>query len=114
MHADIAETSREAYAGAKTSGRVKAVQERILAFMRDWRLPVTRQALAHYLGEPINVICGRVNELIQDQKLEVASRTRVDHDGRPCKSREQLRLPTEQYPLFGKSDKAKAIEEARA
>lgn len=113
MRADMAETSRSAYQGAKTSGRVKSVQDRIVAFMLAHRLPVTRQDLAFYVNEPINVICGRVNELIEDGRLEVASRTKTDRKGQPCASRELLRLPTEQYPLFGKAEGGKAREEAR-
>ena len=110
----IADTSMEAYGSTKASGRVAEVQDKIIAFMKKWRGPLTRQDLEHYLGEPINVICGRVNELLEEGRLLVNGRTKQDHNGKPCKSRELLMLPSAQYELFAKPRRPEAIQEARA
>jgi|SRR5579859_1676683 len=109
---DLAVTSREAYESVKASGRVNEVQDKILAFMKKWRGPLTRQDLEHYLDEPINVICGRVKELLDDGRLQVTGRIKKDHNGRPCKSRELLMLPSAQYELFVKPQRQEAIQEA--
>lgn len=110
----LADTSREAYQSVTASGRVQEVQDKIIAFMKKWRGPLTRQDLEHYLGEPINVICGRVNELLRDGRLLVTGRITQDHNGKPCKSRELLMLPSAQYELFTKPQRQEAIQEARA
>ena len=113
MKTRVTDTSLEAHRSVKASGRVQVVQAKITGFMAKWRGPLTRQDLAYYLNEPINVICGRVNEMLADGKLQVTSYTRQDRNGEKCKRRELLMLPSEQYQLFGKSDRPGAIEEAR-
>lgn len=97
----------------KASGRVQEVQRKITAFMAKWRGPLTRQDLSFYLDEPINVICGRVHEMIGDGLLIVTGETRQDRNGEKCHKRDLLMLPAAQYELFGHSDRPGAIQEAR-
>jgi len=60
-------TSRDAYEGLKAKGRLTRQQAALVAFLqahpgRDW----TRAELAEGIGWRINVICGRVNELLAE------------------------------------------------
>ena len=113
MKTRVTDTSLEAHHSVKASGRVQVVQNKITTFMAKWRGPLTRQDLSFYLDEPINVICGRVNEMIAAGQLVVTGDTRKDRNGEKCHKRDLLMLPSEQYQLFGKSDRPGAIEEVR-
>lgn len=113
MKTRVTDTSLDAHREVKASGRVQVVQGKITAFMAKWRGPLTRQDLSFYLDEPINVICGRVHEMVEAGQLIVTGDTRKDRNGEKCNKRDLLMLPAAQYELFARSDRSGAIQEAR-
>lgn len=66
----------------RASGRMGEQHEQILAFLRTNSLrPWTRQELAKKLEMPINVVCPRVHELIQAQRIQRAGNQRCTVTG---------------------------------
>lgn len=62
---DVRDTSRAAYAEQRVAGRLSHTQARIHALLkRDPAQDYTRSEIGRALGLPINVVTGRVNELI--------------------------------------------------
>jgi len=74
----IKTTSKQALAVLEQTGKAGIQRAKILKFMQNHprKIGWTRQELSQRLLMPINVICGRVNDLI-DAGLEV-------DDKRPC------------------------------
>jgi hypothetical protein len=114
MKTDVASTSIEAFHAEEAAGRIDGVKERIYRFMLDFQAPVTRQQLAEYLDIGINVVCGRVCDLLEEKRIEVAGGVREDHNGRKCHKRETLLVKPGQMKLFGHLQAGKAIERAKA
>ena len=65
----IAETSAKAYRAIKPFLNGKRAQ--IYEFMKKRPNGATRQEISRALGEPINSVCGRVNELVAQGYLAV-------------------------------------------
>lgn len=65
----IAETSVRAYRAVKPFLNGKRAQ--IYEFMKKRPNGATRQEISRALGEPINSVCGRVNELLERGYLVV-------------------------------------------
>lgn len=62
---DVRDTSRTAYAEQRASGRLNNTQQRIVDLLRAHPgRDYTRSEIGRALGLPINVVTGRVNELI--------------------------------------------------
>jgi hypothetical protein len=68
----VRDTSRDAYHAHRASGKLTAQQKQVFAAIgeRDW----TRQELAKATGLGVNVICGRVKELLDANVLEECGR----------------------------------------
>lgn len=65
--AGVRDTSRHAYAIHRVSGKLTRQQRLLVEFLSaDRRRDYTRQELAQALGWGINVVCGRVNELLAE------------------------------------------------
>jgi hypothetical protein len=111
---DIADTSREAHDAIHADGSADANKERIFQFMLKYQGPLTRQDLEEFLGMKINVVCGRVFDLLEEKRIEVTGSTRLDRFGRKCRRREFLMVKAEQLKLFGKYQRGEAIQEAKA
>ncbi len=66
-HAGVRDTSMAAYRALQYSGKMSRQQKQVLDFcLAHPGRNFTRQELARELGLGINVICGRVNELLRE------------------------------------------------
>lgn len=72
----VATTSIQAYNQMKDSGNLGKQKRLVLAVIRPG-LQYTRSELAAFTGLPINCICGRVRELLDEERLVEANRPRV-------------------------------------
>ena len=77
-HHDVRDTSRTAYAEQRVSGRLSHTQARIHDLLkRDPCRDFTRSEISRALGLPINVVTGRVNELIHLKHAAIERGKRV-------------------------------------
>lgn len=67
-------SSRVAYSNLLTSGRANTLRGRVLkAVINRGITGVTRQEIVAETGIPINSVCGRVKELLDDELIRVGS-----------------------------------------
>lgn len=72
------DTSRAAFSEQRAAGKVKGAQARITAFLEARRgQSFTRSEISRGTGMPINVVAGRVNELIHVKQMLVEKGKRV-------------------------------------
>jgi predicted ArsR family transcriptional regulator len=90
---NVRDTSFEAYDFVRALGITGAQRERIAVYLyrRDSR---TRQEISKGTGITINAVCGRVNELVKDYKLEEEAPRTCSITGRQA---HPLRLPMNAY-----------------
>ncbi len=70
----IKDSSKEAYAAHLSKSQTQ--RAKIYKYLRGRKTPCTRQELSQAMGLPINIVCGRVNELIKaDAIFELERRT---------------------------------------
>lgn len=69
MKTAVADTSIERYKAMVAEGEVTRVQAAILCKMEEGK-EYTRAELSERSHLPINTVCGRVNELVKDDRLE--------------------------------------------
>lgn len=74
----IAETSIDAYRSIVSGGYTTSRATELLNIFRnsDPGQTYTRQQLSQMSGMPINIVCGRINELLEKKYLEVIGTTR--------------------------------------
>lgn len=82
-YSGVRETSRDAYAKHRASGKLGRQHEVVLAALRGRARDMTRQELARETGLGINAVCGRVNELMDEPfcLVEVHRRRACDVTG---------------------------------
>ncbi len=64
----MAPTSLDAYEGLTNSGKKLTQRQTVLEYIRI-NPGCTRQWLVTFMGKPINVICGRVYELVKSGEI---------------------------------------------
>lgn len=85
----VAFTSRLAYDELKDSGNLGKQKRAVLAAVRPG-LFYTRSELSELTGLPINCICGRVRELLDEGRLEEGKARQCSVTGHTAKT---VRLP---------------------
>ena len=72
----VRQTSREAYARAKVSGKLTAQQKAVMAWLKGRIGDATRQEISKGSGIAINAVCGRVKELLDAGEIVETGRRR--------------------------------------
>jgi len=94
----VRETSLEAYSAIKSDGTLTRQQQHIIDKMRTaFRRDITRSELSQLTGYPINVIAGRVNELVKLGALVEVHKRTCTVTGRNVMA---LAIPVRQGDLF--------------
>lgn len=91
------QNSIDAYYSDERCGRAGSVRRKIFDYMRAFRCPVTRQDLAERLDLKINVVCGRVKQLLDAEAIEVTGNIKATAEHGP---RELLMIKAPQLSLF--------------
>lgn len=71
MKTNVRNSSIEAYYDDRRCGRAGSVRRKIFDYVRNCKGNVSRQDIEKALDIKINVVCGRVNELIENGALKV-------------------------------------------
>lgn len=91
-------TSIWAYREHLNSGKARTQRDKIYLAMMFMNHPVNRNEICEMTGFRINAVCGRVNELLKMQVVEVAHK-KVDPNGPATTPVEYLRcIPPEEQP----------------
>lgn len=93
----VHQNSIDAYYDEKKCGREGSVRRKIFNYMREFRCPVTRQDISERLDIKINVVCGRVKELLESEAIEVSGNIEATETSGP---RELLMVKAPQLDLF--------------
>jgi len=74
MKTNVKDTSIDAFLMLRGSQQDLNQRGKIYRFLSKRKRPLTRQELSHAMHMPINIICGRVNELLKNNYVAEADR----------------------------------------
>lgn len=78
----VRDTSLEAYKELIETGAAEKQREKVFLAIYNSQVPLTRQELSFVTGKPVNVICGRVNELIKEGAVIEGKKRACTRSGR--------------------------------
>lgn len=97
----IKQTSVDAYYAMIAGPKLGEQQRAIVAYLaRNCHRDFTRAELAQYLGLRVSSVCGRVNELLEQQAVVETPRRKCSVTG---SSAHPLKLAPAQIELFGEA-----------